>query len=45
MFCYDYNGETMLKYNGKVYAVYRTYLDRKEVIDLYTEEKKGADEN
>lgn len=45
MFRYDYNGEMMLLYKNKVYAVYRTYVDRKEIIDLYTEEKKGAEEH
>lgn len=44
MFRYDYKGEKMLVYNDKTYAVYRTYTDRKEIVELYTEEKKGAEE-
>lgn len=45
VFRYDYNGEKMVVYNNKTYAIYRTYVDRKEIIELYTEEKKGAEEN
>lgn len=41
MFKYDYQGEKNLTYNGKEYEIYRTYIDRNETIDLYTEQRKG----
>lgn len=41
MFAPDYHGESLLMYNGVAYSIYRTYIDRNEVIDLYTEYKKG----
>lgn len=41
MFLYDYQGEKAIKYNGIYYTIYRTYVDRNEIIDLYTELKKG----
>lgn len=41
MFAPDYQGEKTLIYNGKEYEVYRTYIDRNETIDLYTERRKG----
>lgn len=44
VFQYDYNGETELEYDGKIYAIYRTYVDKHELIELYTEEKKGSDQ-
>jgi len=42
VFRYDYNGQERVEYNGEVYAIYRTYVDRNETIDLYTELKKGV---
>lgn len=41
MFAPDYQGEKTLKYNGTEYTIYRTYVDRNETIDLYTEQRKG----
>lgn len=41
MFAGDYKGESLLQYNGVTYSIYRTYIDRNEIIDLYTEYKKG----
>lgn len=41
MFAPDYQGEATLRYEDTVYAIYRTYVDRNEIIDLYTEVKKG----
>ena len=41
MFSGDYNGESMLKYDGTTYTIYRTYLDKNEAIELYTELRKG----
>lgn len=41
MFAPDYNGENLLIYKGITYSIYRTYVDRDEIIELYTELKKG----
>ena len=38
----DYQGETMLKYNGKTYAIYRTYRSRNDELELYVERKGGT---
>lgn len=37
----DYNGEDVVKYNGKRYAVYRTYRTG-DNLELYVERKIGA---
>lgn len=42
MFAYDYQGESLLKYNNTIYSIYRTYVDKNEIIELYTELKKGV---
>lgn len=42
MFAYDYQGESLLKYNNTIYSIYRTYVDKDEIIELYTELKKGV---
>ena len=42
MFNGDYQGETMLIYNGKTYAIYRTYLGRNDELELYVERKGGT---
>lgn len=44
-FRYDYNGEKVLKYNNTYYTIYRTFVDRNELIELYTEVKKGNDKS
>lgn len=41
MFRYDYQGEKVIKYGDTFYTIYRTYVDRNEMIELYTELKKG----
>lgn len=41
MFRYDYNGEETLEFEGRTYTIYRTYIDRNETIELYTELRKG----
>lgn len=41
VFRYDYKGEKVLKYENTYYTIYRTYVGRDELIDLYTEFKKG----
>lgn len=42
MFFGDYNGETMLIYQGATYAIYRTYQRRDDLIELYVERKGGT---
>lgn len=41
MFAPDYKGESLVEYNNTTYSIYRTYLDKKEIIDLYVEFRKG----
>lgn len=38
----EYNGETIVKLNGKPLSVYRTYDAKNEKIELYLEEKAGV---
>lgn len=42
MFFADYNDEKIVEYNGNTYAVYRTYLERTDVLELYVERKGGT---
>jgi hypothetical protein len=42
MFRYDYNGETIIKYEGQRYSVYSTYFGRDDEIELYVERKGGT---
>lgn len=42
LFFADYHGEEILEYNGKLYSVYRTFIARKDYIELYTERKGGV---
>ena len=42
MFVADYEGEDELVYNGKSYAIYRTYFGRNDTIELYVERKGGT---
>lgn len=41
MFRYDYKGESLVEYNGITYSIYRTYIDRNEIIELYCEKREG----
>ena len=41
MFVYDYHGEEIVELDGVRYGVYRTYLGRNEMIELYLERKAG----
>ena len=45
MFLYDYDGEDTLRYNGRTYGIYRTYMGRNDSIELYAERKGGANGN
>lgn len=42
MFFGDYQGETILEYNGATYAIYRTYQRGTDELELYVERKGGA---
>ena len=42
MFFGDYSGESIVEYQGKTYTVYRTYLRRTDIIELYVERKGGT---
>ena len=42
MFLYDYDGESVIEYDGKQYSIYRTYKRRNDVIELYVERKGGT---
>lgn len=42
MFYGDYNGERVVGYKGKKYSVYRTYLAKTDIIELYVERKGGT---
>ena len=41
MFKYDWEGESLVRYNGKTYSVYRTYFDRDDILELYVERTGG----
>lgn len=45
MFAPEYKGEQLLKYNGDVYQIYRTYRSRDDSIDLYVQRRQGNKEN
>lgn len=42
MFFADYENEPIVEYKGLRYAVYRTYLNRNDKIELYVERKGGT---
>jgi len=42
MFAGDYEGERTCEYRGQKYSIYRTYLGRNDVIELYAERKGGT---
>lgn len=41
MFAYDYAGEQLLKFNGIIYSIYRTYITDTDEIELYVQRKQG----
>ena len=43
MFFGDYEGETIVGYNGRNYSVYRTYQAKTDIIELYVERRAGTD--
>lgn len=42
MFAYDYHNEPMLICDGKRYAIYRTYFNRNDTIELYCQREGGT---
>lgn len=42
VFSGDYMGETIVEYNSKRYAVYRTYLARNDMMELYAQREGGT---
>lgn len=38
----EYNGESICKYNGLTYSIYRTYETDDDYIELYVERKGGT---
>ena len=43
LFAGDYAGEKELEYNGTRYTIYRTYYASGDIVELYTEEKRGTE--
>lgn len=41
MFAPDYNGEEVIRIGDIYYTVYRTYIARNDIIELYVERRKG----
>lgn len=44
VFAPEYHGEEVVQFNGKYYAIYRTYMARDDVLELYVERKQGEAE-
>ena len=44
VFAPEYHGEEVIQYKGNYYAIYRTYMARDDVMELYVERKKGEAE-
>jgi hypothetical protein len=41
MFAPDFDGERIIEFDGKQYAIYRTFVRDDEMIELYVERRKG----
>lgn len=41
MFSHDYNNEQIIEYKDIQYTIYRTYLRKTDLIELYVEKRKG----
>ena len=44
VFAPEYHGEEVVQFNGKYYAIYRTYMARDDVMELYVQRKKDEAE-
>lgn len=42
MFAGDYDGESVVGYKGSLYSVYRTFLAKTDIIELYVERQSGT---
>lgn len=42
MFHGDYEGESLLEFEGRTYSIYRTYRTDNDYIELYVERKGGT---
>lgn len=42
VFAPDYEGERIVEFNGQTYAVYRTYLERTDTLELYVQREGGT---
>lgn len=42
MFLYDYEGEALLRFEDKTYAIYRTYHGKNDTIELYVQREGGT---
>lgn len=42
IFAGDYSGQRLVRYRGKLYAIYRTYNRMDDRVELYAEEKAGV---
>lgn len=42
VFFADYEGERVCEYQGKRYAIYRTYRERNDLLELYAERQGGV---
>lgn len=38
----DYSGETVCEYNGNTYAIYRTFLNDMDYMELYVQREGGT---
>ena len=45
MFAADYNAERIVEHDGNRYGVYRTYIRKNDIIELYVERKGGINGN
>ena len=45
VFFADYEGESILEYNGNRYGIYRTYNNASDEVELYAERKGGTNGN
>lgn len=44
MFFGAYKGEKICIYNGVAYSIYRTFIARSDIIELYAERKEGVNQ-
>lgn len=41
IFAPDYQKEKIIEYKGNLYTVYRTYIARNDILELYVQRKQG----